>query len=265
MDITFSLPFFSEPTGAPQSFAETNDPRNVIFTWTLPVLTDRNGNITSYNLTCVSTTVGREAFLTRVYQPVESDRYSLPGFRPFTMHQCSVYAINSAGRGPEANRTFTTLPDGELLFIALDGSFIKMLPFITTEPDGPPQNIAVSSVPGEPTQVTFNFDPPREDLQNGEITGYRISCVDRDGSSAAIVRTLSSSTPRPYTFMSLVPATLYDCSLSARTTVGFGVEESVEVTTGMYMRNYNHLRVFIHLLILWFLMIKLSTKRTFHH
>ena len=81
----------------------------------------------------------------------------------------------------------------------------------------------------------FNFNPPREDLQNGEIIEYMISCVDRDGRRAAIVRTPSSSTPRPYTFMSLVPATLYDCSLSARTIVGFGVEESVEVLTGMYM------------------------------
>ena len=78
----------------------------------------------------------------------------------------------------------------------------------------------------------FNFNPPREDLQNGEITGYRIACVDRDGRRPAIDRTISSS--GPYTFMNLIPATLYNCLLAARTIVGFGVEGTVEVLTSMF-------------------------------
>ena len=84
---------------------------------------------------------------------------------------------------------------------------------------------------GSPSQVSFNFNPPREDLQNGLITHYRISCVDRNRTRAAVSETILSSAPRPYTFSDLVPATLYDCSLSARTSVGFGVEATVEVLT----------------------------------
>ena len=228
-----SSTIISAPAGPPQGFIESNDARNVTFTWTLPLLADRNGNITSYNLTCISTTVGREAFLTRVYTPAESNRYTLPGFRPNTMHSCRVFAINSAGRGPEADLTFTTLQDGELSML-VDYSLAIMYVFNLTEPDGPPQNIRVNLVAGDPSQVMFNFNPPEEDLQNGGITEYMISCVDSRGRRPAIVRTISSTAPRPYTFMDLFPATLYNCSLAARTTVGFGVQDTVQVLTCMF-------------------------------
>ena len=89
------------------------DSRNVTFTWLLPVLTERNGNITSYNLTCVSTTTGREAFLTRVYHVAESNSYTITRLKPDTSYTCRVFAINSVGRGPTANLSLTTQPDGK--------------------------------------------------------------------------------------------------------------------------------------------------------
>ena len=84
---------------------------------------------------------------------------------------------------------------------------------------------------GDPSQVQFNFNPPREDLQNGFIFAYRISCVDRGRTRDAVAMIYLSSLSRPYTLSNLVPATLYDCSLSARTSPGFGVEATVEVLT----------------------------------
>ena len=87
------------------------DSRNVTFTWLLPVITERNGNITSYNLTCVSTTTGR-AFLTKVYSATETN-YTLTGLKPDTSYSCRVFAINSVGRGPTANLSLTTQPDGK--------------------------------------------------------------------------------------------------------------------------------------------------------
>ena len=102
---------------------------------------------------------------------------------------------------------------------------------LTTEPDGPPQNITVSLVFGVPNQVRFNFNPPQEDLQNGIITEYRISCVDRGRTGAPVSNDFPSSAPRPYTLLGLVPATMYECSLSASTSVGFGVTASVEILT----------------------------------
>ena len=75
----------------------------------------------------------------------------------------------------------------------------------------------------------FNFNPPREGLQNGDITEYRILCMDRDG--RAISNDFPSSAPRPYTLSGLIPATEYNCSLSASTSVGFGVTASVEILT----------------------------------
>ena len=85
----------------------------------------------------------------------------------------------------------------------------------------------------DPSQVQFNFNPPREDLQNGFITEYRISCVDRSRTRDSVAMIYQSSLPRPYTLSNLVSATLYDCSLSARTSPGFGVEATVEVLTSM--------------------------------
>ena len=89
------------------------DSRNVTFTWLLPVLTERNGNITSYNLTCVSTTTRREAVLTRVYPVAESNSYTITELKPDTSYTCQVFAINSVGRGPTANLSLTTQPDGK--------------------------------------------------------------------------------------------------------------------------------------------------------
>ena len=111
-NIFVSLP--TAPTGEPQGFmTRVTDSRNVTFTWLLPVLTERNGNITSYNLTCVSTTTGREAFLTKVYPVAESNSYTLTGLKPDTSYTCRVFAINSVGRGPTANLSLTTQPDGK--------------------------------------------------------------------------------------------------------------------------------------------------------
>ena len=105
--------------------------------------------------------------------------------------------------------------------------------YVPTEPDGPPQDITSVRVAGVPSQVMFNFNPPREDLQNGFITQYRISCVDHGRRREPVSDIFPSNQARPYTLMSLLPATLYDCSLSARTLVGFGVAATVEVLTSM--------------------------------
>ena len=85
--------------------------RDVTFTWQLLAITERNGMITNYNLTCVNTTTA----LTRVYPPPESDTFSylLTGFRPNTAYTCRVFATNSAGRGPTANLTLTTQQDSK--------------------------------------------------------------------------------------------------------------------------------------------------------
>ena len=103
---------FSAPTGEPQSFIMmVINSRDVTFTWQLPAITERNGMITNYNLTCVNTTTA----LTRVYPPPESDTFSylITGFRPDTAYTCRVFATNSAGRGPTANLTLTTQQDSK--------------------------------------------------------------------------------------------------------------------------------------------------------
>ena len=103
--------------------------------------------------------------------------------------------------------------------------------YIPTEPDGPPQDITFEMVAGISSHVMFYFSPPREDLQNGLITQYRISCANRGRSRGPVSDNLPSNQARPYTLMNLIPVTLYDCSLSASTLVGFGKAATVEVLT----------------------------------
>ena len=85
------------------------------------------------------------------------------------------------------------------------------------EPDGPPQNIQITLVAGVPNQVMFNLNPPRVDLQNGFITEYRISCVDNGRTRQPVINDYPESVPRRYAVSNIIPATLFESSVSAST------------------------------------------------
>ena len=65
--------------------------------------------------------------------------------------------------------------------------------------------------------------------------------MDHSRTRAAVSEVILASEPRPYTFSDLIPATMYDCSLSARTSVGYGVEAMLEILTSkglIFNENY---------------------------
>ena len=104
-------------------------------------------------------------------------------------------------------------------------------------PDGPPLNIQFS-VQG-PDSVMFSWEPPLAELRNGIITGFRISCVVAgDQTSDPITRIAGQQSASEETVMGLTPATRYNCSLAARTSAGFGVNDTRVVLTSKCNASY---------------------------
>ena len=109
---------------------------------------------------------------------------------------------------------------------------------IIAVPDGPPRDIQFQLV--TPDQVMFSWSPPLEELQNGIIQSYRISCDGGRGRESVmeIVAGALSSLVAEF-----VPATMYNCSLSARTSAGFGVNDTVQVLTSKCNALYTYKNV----------------------
>ena len=80
----------------------------------------------------------------------------------------------------------------------------------------------------------FLWSPPLEELQNGVIQSYLISCIDLGREREPITRIVTGEFSSMETVSGFTPATRYNCSLAARTSVGVGVNGTVIVLTSMY-------------------------------
>ena len=83
--------------------------RQVVFSWSPPPLTQRNGLITSYTLSCSPSPSSLP------HSPSQSGLLTVAGFSPDTSYSCSVVANNGLGSGPPALANFTTLQDCEFV------------------------------------------------------------------------------------------------------------------------------------------------------
>jgi hypothetical protein len=88
-----------------------------------------------------------------------------------------------------------------------------------------------------PDSVVFSWVPPSEELRNGVITGYKVSCVANSSQIGNPITETVGLNVEMATVQGLTPATHYICSLAARTSAGFGVNET-QVT--LLTRMYNH-------------------------
>ena len=93
------------PAGPPrQIFAVVENSRAIILVWFAPLTP--NGVITEYQLQCSG---GGQVFNRTVIQTTTT----LRGLLPYTDYSCSITAHTSAGGGPAATVSGTTLQDGE--------------------------------------------------------------------------------------------------------------------------------------------------------
>ena len=96
------------PSGAPEMFVTEVGQRQVVFSWSPPPVTQHNGLITSYTLSCSPSPSSLPQ------SPSQSGPLTVAGFSPDTSYSCSVVANNGLGSGPPAHTNFTTLQDCKL-------------------------------------------------------------------------------------------------------------------------------------------------------
>ena len=103
--------YLSVPSGAPEMFEAVAGQRQVNFSWSPPPVTQHNGLVTSYTLSCSPSPSSLPQ------SPSQSGPLTVAGFSPDTSYSCSVVASNSQGSGPSALTTFTTMQDCELVTV----------------------------------------------------------------------------------------------------------------------------------------------------
>ena len=96
---------------SPQNFRGISDITTVLFSWATPL---HPRVVANYALTCVSLSE-RVDPLIMVYTEVGS--YTLGGFRPATMYNCSIVATNNIGSSVPSVISITTIDQGELSFV----------------------------------------------------------------------------------------------------------------------------------------------------
>ena len=100
----------SVPSGIPEMFDTVFGERKVTFSWSPPAVTQHNGVIVNYTLSC---SPSPSTLPLSVSQAVP---VTVTGFTPDTNYICSVMAHNGMGAGPAAQETFETQPDCMFIF-----------------------------------------------------------------------------------------------------------------------------------------------------
>ena len=95
---------YTVPAAAPEMFEAEVGQREVSFSWSPPPVTQRNGVITSYNLSCSPSP-------SSLPHQTPSGPLTVAGFTPDTAYSCSLVATNSQGSGPSTTTSFTTQQD----------------------------------------------------------------------------------------------------------------------------------------------------------
>ena len=110
---------FIAPSGSPSMFTSIEGKREVFFSWSPPPVTQHNGVLTSYTLSCSPSPSSLPQSLS-----IQTTSKTVAGFSPNTVYTCSLAVGNSKGFGPPANTTFTTAEDSNYLYY---GTYIVSL------------------------------------------------------------------------------------------------------------------------------------------
>ena len=102
--ITFT---YLAPSGAPEMIEAVPRERVVVFSLSSPPITEQNGSLTSYTLSCSPSLPSQPLTI----PPESRPSLTVTGLTPNTDYTCCVTADNSRGSGPPENFTFTTMED----------------------------------------------------------------------------------------------------------------------------------------------------------
>ena len=84
---------------------------------------------------------------------------------------------------------------------------------------GPPLGFTVTQQRSR--NMTFSWSPPAPTGRNGVITGYSLSCIPEAGGGGSSI-SMQYTAASTFTLGGFIPATSYNCSISARNIWGNG-------------------------------------------
>ncbi|XP_053173165.1 neogenin 1a isoform X3 [Scomber japonicus] len=179
------------PGPAPNLQAVSNTPTSVSLSWDTPLT--GNGEILTYKLYYTDKSIGTE-------QDVDSDglSYTMTGLKKNTEYSFRVVANNKHGPG-----------------VSTEDIVVRTLSDV---PSGPPQNFTLEVQNSK--SIMLRWQPPPQNAQNGEITGYKIRY--RKGSRRSEAAELTGGTQLYKLIDGLERGTEYTFRVSAMTVNGTG-------------------------------------------
>ena len=106
-------------SGTPVMLTAVTGKRQVLFSWSPPPVTQHNGVLTNYTISCSPSPSSLPQSLSH-----QNTSTTVAGFSPNTLYTCSVAAWNTQGSGPSAYTTFTTLEDCNVFLVILTVSHL---------------------------------------------------------------------------------------------------------------------------------------------
>lgn len=179
------------PGPAPNLQAVSNTPTSVSLSWDTPLT--GNGEILTYKLYYTDKSIGTEQDV-----DIDSQSYTMTGLKKNTEYSFRVVANNKHGPGVSTEDiTVRTLSD---------------------VPSGPPQNFTLEVQNSK--SIMLRWQPPLQNAQNGEITGYKIRY--RKGSRRSEAAETTGGTQLYKLIDGLERGTEYSFRVSAMTVNGTG-------------------------------------------
>ena len=206
--------FNTVPNGPPQELVVSLTSHTIVLSWSPPLLSQRNGVITSYLISCSSGDIIINTTRT------SSTSLTITGLEPFTNYTCFVSAATVSGDGPAAVIHTMTNEGSEFIYLLPHFVFIII---INTVPETSAANYSLSSQ--NSTLVIINWTPPVK--PNGVIIAYQLQCFGGDQEYKWTVWGPQTTA----TLNGLLPYTNYSCSITAHTSVGGGPAATTSVTT----------------------------------
>ena len=111
------------PSGAPEMFEAVPGERRVVFSWSPPPITQQNGPLTSYTLSCSPSPPSQPLTI----PPESRPSLTVTGLSPNTDYTCSVTADNSRGSGPSENLAFRTVDDCKFCCLFQDSIYNQVI------------------------------------------------------------------------------------------------------------------------------------------
>ena len=210
------------PSAAPTSIRGfAIDHSSISLEWDVPPTLQLHGILAAY----VVNVTERETGITFEVNTTTTS-IVLDSLHPDYVYECRVAAVTIAPGPFSTIFAVQVLMAGKILKSFLRKTIQLKVSLFCIAPSGPPDNITATAVTA--TQILVTWDPPLPQFRNGPILAYNLTVTDTTMGMvvwSSIVLTTSD------TVSSLRAFTTYNFTLSARTSVGYGPNDTAAEIT----------------------------------